>query len=143
MFDLTDCELSEEVTPSDAPKHFLLSMAHHLVRSLLTRKADDLSLLVVLQNKKAAEEVKEVISRMNSMGYDHRLTDVFIAKSSVPDIKKTLVMTDTQDHQLFSKALNSGNDTRPTIIIVQGELQSRSVLAELAAKREAECFYLI
>lgn len=143
MFDLNDCELSEETSPNDGPKNFLLSMAHHLVRSLLTKADDDLSLLVVLQNKKAAEDIKDVIARLNSMGYDHRLSDVFIAKSSIPDIKKTLVMTDTQDHRLFIKALGSGNDTRPTIVIVQGELQNSSALAELAAKREAECFYLI
>lgn len=143
MFESFECELSQETTPTDGPKPFLLSMAHHLIRSLLTRTSDDISLLVVVQNKKAKEEIHDVIGRMNSMSYDHRFSDVFIAKSRAGEAKKTLVLTDTQDHKLFSKALESGNDTRPTTIIVQGEILAGSVLSELAVKRDAERFHLI
>lgn len=127
----------------EGPKQFLLSMAHHLVRSLLMRADEDLSLLVVVQSKKAKEEINEVIFRMNSMSYDNRRPSVCIAKSAGSCHRKTMVMTDNQDHSLFIDALDNGNDTRRTQIIVQGELRKGSALAELALKRDAECFYLI
>lgn len=139
-----DLAVTDDIAePKEGPKPFLLSMAHHLIRSLLMRADEDLSLLVVVQSKKAKEAICEVIFRMNSMSYDNRRESIFIAKSGGTAYRKAMVMTDTQDHSLFIDALNNGNDTRCTKIIVQGELRKGSALAELAAKREAECFHLI
>jgi len=144
MYELSLESLGSEAEPDNGqPKNFLLSMAHHLVRSLLTRIDDDLSLLVVVQNKKAAEAIHDVICHMNSMSYDHRYNHALIAKSNVSGVKKAMVMVNTQYHPLFTDALSNGNDTRRTLMIVQGDLMKGSPLAELATKREAELYKLI
>lgn len=132
-----------DIEQKEDQKPFLLSMAHHLVRSLLMRADDDLSLLVVVHSNKSKSEIEDVIWRLNSMSYDRSRPNVLIAKSCGTPYRKTMVMTDNQDHPLFRNALDNGNDTRRTQIIVQGELRKGSALAELAARREAECFYLI